>query len=506
MRRGFLSLILGLALLSIPFADAGPVLAATITVDTIADELNADGDCSLREAIQAANSDTAIDACTAGSGPDTIQVPPGSYPLTIAGSFEDQNQTGDLDVRSDLIIVGTGVAPSEIDAAGLGDDRGMHIRCVDVPFPGSPVEIDVTLQNLRFANGSRTTGIGPGGGGGALGGGVLVQDCLDGNFPATRVPTNVTIEDSQFDGNAAQVGGGLRGETLGVVTIRRSTFTNNTALNIGGGMSIGGADGTTIIEDSTISGNWVVSSGNVGAGGGAGMFINDTTTIRRTTISGNVSDTHGGGVACQNSTAIFENSTISGNTGAGQGGGGVIQGLNGSNPCTITLDSCTITGNLGSIGGGYLQNAGSATATNTIVAGNSATISGPDISGNFASGDYNLIGDGTGGSGATQPNDLVGFAGNPIDPGLGALQDNGGSTRTHLPRPDSLAVDTGATGLFEDQRGEPRPHNAVSDRGSVEAQPRDLAPLPTLSVFGTICLAGLMLIGSLVLLRRRSGG
>ena len=36
-----------------------PAAAATITVSTLADELNADGDCSLREAVQAANTNAA---------------------------------------------------------------------------------------------------------------------------------------------------------------------------------------------------------------------------------------------------------------------------------------------------------------------------------------------------------------------------------------------------------------------------------------------------------------
>jgi CSLREA domain-containing protein len=39
-------------------------------VNTTADELNSDNDCSLREAIQSANTDTGVDACTAGSGDD----------------------------------------------------------------------------------------------------------------------------------------------------------------------------------------------------------------------------------------------------------------------------------------------------------------------------------------------------------------------------------------------------------------------------------------------------
>src|SRR5437899_746823 len=76
--------------------------AATILVTTTADELNADGDCSLRDAIQAANTDAAVDTCPAGSGADTIVVPAGSYALSIAGIGENANASGDLDITSDL--------------------------------------------------------------------------------------------------------------------------------------------------------------------------------------------------------------------------------------------------------------------------------------------------------------------------------------------------------------------------------------------------------------------
>lgn len=40
--------------------------AASLVVSTLDDELNSDGDCSLREAITAANTNTAADACPAG--------------------------------------------------------------------------------------------------------------------------------------------------------------------------------------------------------------------------------------------------------------------------------------------------------------------------------------------------------------------------------------------------------------------------------------------------------
>jgi len=67
--------------------------ADTITVTTSDDEINGDGDCSLREAVIAANTDTAVDACAAGAGDDIISVPPGTYLLTLAGAGEDAAQT-----------------------------------------------------------------------------------------------------------------------------------------------------------------------------------------------------------------------------------------------------------------------------------------------------------------------------------------------------------------------------------------------------------------------------
>ncbi|HZY43291.1 MAG TPA: CSLREA domain-containing protein, partial [Anaerolineae bacterium] len=44
--------------------------ASLIIVDTAADETTVNGQCSLREAIIAANRDIAVDSCTAGSGID----------------------------------------------------------------------------------------------------------------------------------------------------------------------------------------------------------------------------------------------------------------------------------------------------------------------------------------------------------------------------------------------------------------------------------------------------
>ena len=72
-----------------------------ITIDTVADDNDVNGNCTLREAILAANSNAAVDACSAGTGPDTIAfglpgvgpftfsptspLPPITEPLTIDG-------------------------------------------------------------------------------------------------------------------------------------------------------------------------------------------------------------------------------------------------------------------------------------------------------------------------------------------------------------------------------------------------------------------------------------
>ena len=74
-----------------------------------------DGVVSLREALCAANT---------SSNPDTIVLPANTYQITLAGSGEDGNAVGDLDIREtggDLTISGTGAGTTIIDGNGGGD-------------------------------------------------------------------------------------------------------------------------------------------------------------------------------------------------------------------------------------------------------------------------------------------------------------------------------------------------------------------------------------------------
>ncbi|MDH3303714.1 MAG: CSLREA domain-containing protein, partial [Gammaproteobacteria bacterium] len=82
--------------------------AATFTVTKTADtnDGTCDADCSLREAIVAAN--------TSG-GSDTVSVPAGTYNLSITGTGENAAATGDLDISDTLTLTGAGAASTIID-------------------------------------------------------------------------------------------------------------------------------------------------------------------------------------------------------------------------------------------------------------------------------------------------------------------------------------------------------------------------------------------------------
>jgi CSLREA domain-containing protein len=84
---------------SIAFAAAANAHAATFTVTRLDDPAPGacDSDCSLREAVRAAN---------AGSGGVTISIPAGHYLLRIAGPGEDAAATGDLDLTKSVPVVG----------------------------------------------------------------------------------------------------------------------------------------------------------------------------------------------------------------------------------------------------------------------------------------------------------------------------------------------------------------------------------------------------------------
>ena len=142
---------------------AAPVGAAEIVVTSAMDVLNLDGRCSLREAVLSANTDTAINDCTAGSGADVILLTAGiRYELTIAGLNEDLAQTGDLDIlwhttirpmeetgRAVIDALGTDRVFQVLAGAFLTLDRVELSNGAGNPFGGAVVNFD-PVSELHF--------------------------------------------------------------------------------------------------------------------------------------------------------------------------------------------------------------------------------------------------------------------------------------------------------------------------------------------------------------------
>src|SRR3954467_11892046 len=82
----------GYAFASQPAAHAA---GTTITVTTAADDTSTNSNCSLREALQAANTDHTVDACPAGRGAHTVGLSAHTYAVH-----------GELDVQGTVTIRG----------------------------------------------------------------------------------------------------------------------------------------------------------------------------------------------------------------------------------------------------------------------------------------------------------------------------------------------------------------------------------------------------------------
>src|SRR5262249_9880974 len=143
-------------------------------------------------------------------------------------------------------------------------------------------------------------------------------------------------------------------------------------------------------------------------------------------------------------------STLFGNSAAK--GGAISNGDYGD----LTVESATIDGNAAGTGGGVFLSPLSVAARihNTIIAVNTASNAAPHLSRAVQSQGYTLIGVSDGSTGWTDT-DLLGTANNPIDPMLGALQDNGGPTFTQALLSGSPAIAAGDPDLLGtfDQRG-----------------------------------------------------
>ena len=347
-------------------ADFGGGVKITKTQDTNDGTCDA-ADCSLREAIAAADSG------------DTIIVPAGTYTLTL----------GVLSVGKNLTLAGAGQDTTIIQASAVnpvllpGDPGVANHGVLSISGERNVAISDVTI---RHGNGGQGGGInnhsgtvtltnvtvsgnnGPGGGGG-----------IYSHFGT------VNLINSTVSGNLNDCGVGGGGITIGLppgsLTLTNSTVSGNSSSCAGGGIYHGqnwqGGTTTLTITNSTISGN-SVTDGSIG-----GIYAGGMVTITNSTISGNTASVGTGGIVGVDETNI-RNTTIAGNSAGLQardcGGTLASQGHN----LVQDTTGCTITGDpTGNITGedpllGPLSDNGGSTLTYALQVGSPAIDKGDD--------------------------------------------------------------------------------------------------------------------------------
>ena len=250
----------------------------------------------------------------------------------------------------------------------------------------------------------------------------------------------------------------------GTMTLIGGTVSDNFAGNNGGGLEI--ASGTMTLTDVTVSNN--------SASHGDGLWSDGTATLTNCTVSGNSASCDGGGVwnayygTPNSGTTTLTNCTVSGNTPAATAA--ACTNINGTDHADQLHRQRQL---LRRLRRRPVQLQRHGHLGNTIVAGNTASTSGPDAFGTFTSQGNNLIGE-TDGSTGWVGSDLTGTIASPLNAVLAPLGNYGGPTQTMALLPGSPAIDAGnnaliPAGVTTDQRGYFRIYNGTVDIGAFES-------------------------------------
>ncbi len=397
---------------------------------------------SLREAVELANHSTS-DATI------TFLHDNARHTLTITGSGEDDNKTGDLDITNTSSVIRIqGIENLVID--GNGTDR-----IFDVGTNSELILDDVIIIGGQIV-----------GFGGAIN-----------NAGALTINNSALLSN-----NATSHGGGIYNSSTGVLTINETILDDNSTLNSGGGLYNNGS--VLSINSSTFESNFS------GIGGG-GIYNNATITLienstiydNETATGGSLND--GGGINNFGTIVQIRNSTFSGNFADNDGGG-----IYNSNTARINnIDHSTIAFNNAEYGDGiYNQGeffgsaAGIVNLSNTIVAQNGnnndlgSTIRWNSAYTAISTSGYNYIGSASQSGFTGTTGDHFGTDASPLAAVLNATLALNGSlngTKTHALLLGTDAIDGANPNsdltVTTDQRGFVRPSGAHSDIGAYES-------------------------------------
>ena len=419
-------------------------LVVTKTADT--NDHLCDADCSLREAIEAANALHDVSTITFNFDPTD---------LGCAGSACTINLTSALpDLSADININGPVASLLTVQRSTAGGTPNFSIFKINTG-------VTAAISHLTIALGTGTNSNVDLGGGATpviIGGGIF-------NEGGTLTIDGCTVRNSGLQGpdtSRSYIGAGIA-NIGGSLFVINSTISGNAAFSAftpGSSSAAGGGiysyNGTATIVGSSISGNQAIAvpvpdaSHTVGQGGGIFNALS-VLNLTNSTVSGNSASeaplpggdptlVAGGGIMNVFGTVNFTNSTISANS---------VASLSGS-------DNTNGAGVENAPGGGPYTT-GTINVKNTIIAGNFIGRGGPgrglDLYGfGFNSQGNNLIGttDVSDFLLSGKPTDKTGTDAAPINPLLGPLMNNGGPTFTHALLYNSPAVDAGDDCVFND--------------------------------------------------------
>ena len=341
--------------------DSPPAQILTVTKTTDTNDGACNSDCSLREAVAAANASVEASQINFDSQlfsvSQTIILTSGelviadNHRLTISGTganllnISGNNQSRVFKINRDAVVQFNGITVSNGNGAGdfdSGNGGGIYVS------PNGS-NTTLTLNNVTVRNNR-----------GLAGGGIYI-------FGAATV----NINNSTFTENTAtyNYGGGGIYLYLGALNITNSFINKNAATFVngggGGGIAVGTSSATFSITNSFISENTADSAAGISAGG--------TGTISGSTITNNRATRSAGGLYSGGILNLID-STISGNTvsdSSGSGGGIFNFGR-------LTLNNSTVTGNSAAVGGG-ISTSGGLNATGLNLSGNTSSKDGAGI-------------------------------------------------------------------------------------------------------------------------------
>lgn len=376
MGRGVLLITVGIVL-----ALASSAEAATYEVTKRGDHATngcSPADCTLREAMLAANGTTGV--------ADRVVLPSRKpYRLAISGGREDEGATGDFDVLNDrLLIVHPGKGRATVEGSMLD-------RVFDAYAPLALRKLVITEgKALRYGGGIRaearlsvvdsvirgneSASCGGGihthhrfplriirssvlGNESAQGGGVS-NSCFGTGGPLTMIRSKIARNRGGIDsfGDFEAYGGGMYFKTAPrfLSTIRNSTFANNST-----GPAIDDADGGGLYTDLgglRVTGSTFSNNRAGDAGGGIEVHDSEPLHLINSTISGNRALGNGGGIDFLSGDVSLNSVTVVRNRGNADGsaadvGGGIVYGEG------LSIENSLVALNrLGGRGGGSTRN------------------------------------------------------------------------------------------------------------------------------------------------------